>query len=253
MLEQLPEIPEPEWLSESSRTSMVGSPLPIDDVLRDSLYYPSSEFDGDPVRHLGGNVLSFIYVDYGQDRESLQHALDSPGFLGYEVLATREVEEHELVPRGWTPAPPSREDGNPQRFLSFMKRPFCTWAIMQRLANRSASHGPRRFSLLYLCADGVAAFQALYVANRAVPAYIAIIQPGHAFGANWTDFEDPNRIFARSVLGNPAGSPKYLLHGGDGERERYPRACWPRYSERICFLERARGGTLGLWAEPNRS
>jgi len=38
------------------------------------------------------------------------------------------------------------------------KPPFCVWLIMERKQDVAESHGSLRFSLLYLCADGVAAY-----------------------------------------------------------------------------------------------
>lgn len=128
-----------------------------------------------------------------------------------------------------------------------MKTPFCSWSILERSNDFPPSHGPRRFSFLYLCADGVAAFQALYVANRALPAIVAIIQPGHGFGMNWTNFTDPEKIFAQSVLENPAGKPTILLYGGIGRRSFYEQPCWPEYTKRVCFLRKAGGGSIGVW------
>ncbi len=104
-----------------------------------------------------------------------------------------------------------------------------------------------RFSLLYLCADGAAAYQALYIANAIAPKAIAVIQPGHSFGGNWTNFEDPQQILARTVAANPAGKPEFLLYGGYGSRDYYRQPCWPEYSEHVCFLDKHDGGTIGLW------
>ena len=247
MIEQLPIVEEPEWLSRVDPATIQGVELPLDGILQDSLYYPSSSFDGDPVRYLAGNVLSFVYVDYSEGREDLDDALTNPGFRGYAVIAKRNVTEKELAPRGWTPSFPSPADGDPSRYCDWMKKPFCLWIILQRLPEIPASHGPHRFSLLYLCADGVAAFQALYVTNGKFPAFVAIIQPGHGFGGNWTDFTDPDKIFARSVLQNPAGNPRVVLYGGIGPRSFYRQPCWPDYFELICSLYKAGGGRIGIW------
>ena len=247
MIEQLPIVEEPEWLSRVDPSLIQDVEFPLDGVLRDSLYYPSSSFDGDPVRYLAGNVLSFVYVDYGNSRQELTDALVSPGFWGYEVIAKRKVTEGELVPRGWTPSFPSTADGDPSRHRDWLKKPFCSWVILQRLMEMPASHGPHGFSLLYLCADGVAAFQALYVANGKTPVCVAVIQSGHGFGGNWTNFEDPNQIFARSVLQNPAGKPRIMLYGGIGRRNSYRRSCWSNYSELLCFLDKTSGGSIGVW------
>ena len=55
------------------------------------------------------------------------------------------------------------------------RRPFATWMVFERLPEFGEDHGPKRFSLLYLCADGVATYQALYWTHGVHPRAIAII------------------------------------------------------------------------------
>ncbi|MCY4274203.1 MAG: hypothetical protein OXE41_02235, partial [Gammaproteobacteria bacterium] len=123
------------------------------------------------------------------------------------------------------------DDGDPRKHENDIKPFFCYWAIFQRCANRSAHHGPDRFSLLYICADGVAVFRSLYIQNAIVPKAIAIIQPGHGFGGNWTNFEDHEKVLGRSVLNdNLGGGPEFLLNGGAGGRGLSNDCnCWPDY------------------------
>lgn len=247
MLNQLPEIAVPSWLNNLSPTTIRNGSFPLQEFLQNSLYYPASGFDGDPIRYLAGNILSFIYVDYGHAEDEFMDALGSPGFRGYDLVATRPVIEQELAPNGWNPILPARIDGDPFRYRDRTKNPFYSWSVFQRRDDVPVNHGPSRFSLLYLCADGVAAFQALYIANAAVPKAVAVIQPGHAFGGNWTDYTDPKQIFARSVLENPSGRPTFLLYGGIGKRDYYRQSCWPDYQAHICFVDKV-GGTIGIWS-----
>jgi len=249
MIEQLPTVEKPEWLSGIDSTNFREAPFPLADILRSSLYYPSASFDGDPVRYFAGNVVSFVFVDCGKSEEELAKELVDPryGFRGYEVIASRRVTEKELAPHGWNPSFPTPADGDSSRYCDWRKNPFCSWNILQRLDEFPESHGPHRFSLLYLCADGVAAFQALYIANRASPAIVAVIQPGNGFGGNWTNFEDPKGILATSVTNIPCGKPEVLLFGGIGRRNFYRKACWSDYSEFVCFLDKAGGGSIGVW------
>jgi hypothetical protein len=211
------------------------------------LYYPSSGFDGDPIKYLAGNFLSFIYVDYGRTRDEFISVLDNPGVRGYEQIVMRPVTEHELTPRGWKPIRPTYTDGNPSRHSDWIKEPFCYWCVFQRSTDVPITHGPDRFSLLYLCADGVAAFQALYHANGKAPKAVAVIQPGTAFGFNWTDFEDPTKIFARTILNNRSGQPQFLLFGGIGIRDFYRESCWPEYQDFVVFVHKSGGGSIGVW------
>jgi hypothetical protein len=258
VLRQLSLQPTPDWLA-GSADSLLQRDLPIRELLQDSLYYPSCALDGDPVRVLGGNVLSFVYVDYGIPADLLKAALIH-GFRGYRMVATRQVREDELVPHGWRPKLPMPEDGDPEsRYRRLEWNPFCIWSVFERLDRFDASHGPERFSLLYLSADGAAAFQALYGGNECCPLAVAVIQPGHLmFGGNWTDFTDPEKIFCRSVLDNAAGRPDILLFGGYGNRNRYRSPCWPDYARLVTFAEksffyqhgRAYGGSIGVWVGP---
>ena len=237
----IPEIaPEsmPAWLA--TATEPLGC-LPIREVLTASVYYPACGFDGDLVKYLAGNFHSFVYVDYGVGREAVINNIQ--GFRGYRVAARRDVTERELTPDGWTPQLLRQSDGNPHARSDWVRPPFGVWCIQERTDEYGPEHGPERFSLLYIGGDGIATFQALYHGNGVAPAAVAVIQPGTGFGGNWTDFEDPGRVFARSVLGNPAGVPEYLLSGGWGNGEFYRRPCWPEYPVPIRVLH----GRLRLW------
>lgn len=246
MAAQLPRVKSPAWLMKLSADSMKDGPLPLDRILGGSLFYPASGFDGDPIRHLSGSVRSFVYADYGYEQDEFVRALDGPEFRGYEILAMREIDEAELAPHGWHLPPGPFWDGEPN--AAVVKPPFFVWVVMEGPDNFSADYGPRRISLLYLCIDGVKTFQTLYVERGLSPKAIAIIQPGESFGGNYTDFKDPERSLGRAVLGNSAGMPQFLLYGGYGTRDDYGWPCWPEYSERIRFIEKSGGGSVGVWS-----
>lgn len=241
----LPARPLPEWLKKIKGDS----PFDINNILKNSLYYPSSALDGDPVRYLGGYIHSFVYVDYGVKKARLVNNLYDrlEGFKGYDVLFTRDMREKDLVPNGWTPVELHKSDGDPMEYRKNMVTPYAVWTVLQRKENYSDSHGPERFSLLYIAGDGAATFNALYHANKTYPDIVAVIQPGEAFGFNWTNFRDEKGIFGRLVLKNPYGKPEYLLYGGWGSD--YKPACWEEYSELIRYwkLDKETGGELGLW------
>ena len=109
MISQLPKISVPDWLAKISQSTITIDPFPLTQLLEDSLYYPSSGFDRDPVKYLSGNILSFIYVDYGRSHDEFENEIIKRGFRGYECVATRSVTEQELTPRGWRPRQPDRD------------------------------------------------------------------------------------------------------------------------------------------------
>ena len=230
----LPRLEIPQWLRCVKDEPEGAQPFPLREILRDSLYYPASGLQGAPVQYLAGSILSFVYVDYGIRRDEFRRELESVGFKGYRLVTLRSVSEGELAPRGWPSIQCSLGDGDPESHRDWIKPFYCDWAVLQRCAGYADEHGPDRFSYLFVCADGVAAFQALYVQNLAAPRAIAIIQPGAGFGMNWTDFADPEKILGRTVLGNASGRPRLLLNGGRGGRGLdNARPWWPGYESPV--------------------
>ena len=243
----LPVLVTPNWLLDQTPETMEREPFPLLDLLKDSLYYPASSFDGSPVKYFGGHFLSFVYVDYGRTRDEFMEDLNNRGFDGYDLVGFRSVTEEQLAPQGWRPTPPTLQDGDPSLYRDWIQEPFCIWSVFRRREGVPERHGPYRFSLLYLCADVVAAFQALYVTNAMAPGAVAIIQPGTGFGGNWTDFRNPERILARSVLRNAGGAPKILLYGGIGPLEGYQQGCWPEYHRHVCTFSTPGGRHISVW------
>ena len=227
MIEQIPGLAPRAWLMKLTAETMANDPFPLYEVLQDSLYYPGAGTDGKPVRWLAGNTCSFVYTDYGVSRSRLLNALNDEhsGFRGYRILCLRDVTMKELVPNGWTPTLPRSCDENPRAWSEHFSKPFCIWTILERLSDYPAEHGPERFSLLYLCGEGVASYQALYNSNCVKPKILFLIQ--HGFGGNWTNFENQNAIFARSVAANPAGMPDWLV--GRCRSKQEGQSYWSRY------------------------
>lgn len=205
-------------LNELTPETIAHGEFPVRALLYNSVYYPASAFDGGVIRDCNVNrkdweILSFVYCDYMETEEAL-HLTDTP--RGYRLLGERQLKEEELVPNGWTPELPPNL--NTQRYQYTVRhfanrRPFATWMVFERLSEFGEDHGPKRFSLLFLCADGVAAYQALYWTHGVHPRAIAIIQPGTGFGGNWTDFFKKDDSFYWTVSHNPAGMPDYVYCG----------------------------------------
>jgi len=221
MLTVFPNVQEPEWLTDISQENISTHQITIVKLLENSLYYPSSGSDGVPISKFAGPIRSFIYVDYGFTREELYKKFK------YNIIATRQLTKSELIPNGWQPNWHS-SDGDPSRYLNSRIQPFCEWIIFEINGIRC--------SLLFLCADGVATYQALYKNNRIAPKIIAMIQTGVIHG-NWTNYSDPNAILHKTVFSLDSITPEYLFHGGYhqllGDKLYFRQPCWPEYPEKI--------------------
>ncbi len=244
----LPAKNVPLWLSSTDALKMQTEPFPREALLAGSLYYPACGSDGGPVKYLSRWFQSFVYVDYHYNREDFLFELQNRPFSRYRVLGTRRVTMAELAPRAGASAALTRDELEraSYNYKSYAKEPFCEWVVMERLETAPKDSEPKRFSLLYLCADGAAAYQALYVSNSLHAGAIAVIQSGYGFGRNWTDYTDPRGPLSRVVMGNPAGTPEIYLSGGFGQRARLP-APWPEYSSHLGWYDYHTNGNVGVW------
>lgn len=264
--ERLPETERPSWLAQGAMSAC----MPLGDLLPDSVYYPASGLDGDPLLYLGHHFWSFIYVDYGLGHETVVNCFASGRFWGYRVVGQRTVDEKELgTSRGGPDLSGSTARGARPDLRRETQTSFCEWLLLER--SYGDDRPPELMSLLFLGGEGVTAYQRLYTAQGFRPACVAIIQPGGPpQGAsslpcdNWTYFPDPHGVLAEVVEQNPAGTPRFLLYGGRGRPEYYRTACWPAYRSLVTGpLEKTRGqpfpcardhreGAISIWerAEP---
>ncbi len=194
---------------------VLSQPLPIGELLENSLYYPSSDFDGRVVKFFSKRTNSFVFCDYGVGENALFQEMNH--FYGYQVLAHRPLTMEELVPNGWKmKLPPQFNMTEYYSQRDFIKGPFAHWIVYDRLKEFTDDHGAKRFSLIYIGGEGVATYQALYWSNKKCPKILAIIQPGHGFGFNWANFGDPDGPLEWVVYNNRYGRPDTILYGGSG-------------------------------------
>ncbi len=207
------------WLAELTAETIEHGPLPLKQLLENSLYYPSAGFDGGVIKDCNtigseNQITSFIYCDYAVGEQAFLDQRDS--FLGYACMGSRRVSLNELVPHTWSPVSPPKFNLNEYTQYQDSWSPFVQWAVYERLPSKDRSYGPDRFSLLYVGGEGVASYQALYWSNKQRPKALAIIQPGHAFGLNWTDFTQKSGPLHWVVTNNPDGVPPIVYYGGAG-------------------------------------
>ena len=141
---------------------IIMEPVPIEQLLRDCLFYPDSGLDGEIIRSCNRSfdrdrIVSFIYADPAVCRQDFLDEMDS--FTGYKILATQAFKDEDF---GIDHSPVS----------SSRAQPFSQWIVYQRLPGYGAEFGPERFSLLFFGggdADGVFMFNSLFVSRRMAP------------------------------------------------------------------------------------
>ncbi|RAV74411.1 hypothetical protein DBT54_10310, partial [Aerococcus loyolae] len=150
----------------------------------------------------------------------------------------KSLTERDLAPLGWHPTVP-------EHFNEQLRPPFGGWYVFERRNNFDETHGPSRFSLIYFWAEGVDAYQHLYIKNGCAPLVLAVIQPGPGTGGPRTDFKNPDGYLAEAVLQADVNTmPQYLLCGGNGMD--YRESFWPQqYPIPVEYFGLAGGN--GIW------
>jgi hypothetical protein len=231
-----------DWKDETIAKSLGGqSAFPLQAVLKGSLYYPASGFDGSLVRHANAlKVNSFIHVDTFATEDDFDVAMAHDAFRGYSIFGQRILTQNDLTPNGWRPEIPREfEEHLRIPYVDAMRMAnanpgtsFARWTIFKRDPELSDDHGPASFSLLHIRGEGVATYQAMYSEQRILPKIVAIVRPGTGFGGNYSIFEE----FLYGVMKmHPLGMPPELLEWHYRDRaDRITSAPWTEmYPERL--------------------
>lgn len=169
--------PQPEWLdlAESASDPEVRRAL-IQGFLQSRIvYYPASGQDGHPVKlfNQAHAAHAYVYADLGYTREEVERSVTPHpasrrrGFRGYRVLTCLDLRPEELAP--WPPRYHVRPGEAPDQSRLLQRiEPFALLCIFERLPEYGDDHGARRFAVLFLCADGFAACDALFCQPGAI-------------------------------------------------------------------------------------
>lgn len=223
-------------LLEVSQENIGSMPFPLKDVFEGSLYYPASGFDGSPIRHWHLGVNSFVYVDLLIDESTYERELLRHGsFRGYRVIAHRNLLSNELVPNGFKPSPPASANAlsimrAQQSAGANIKNSFAIWSILERDDALGEQHGPKRFSLLHVRAEGAATYQAIYQSNGLLPSVVASIRPGTGYGGNYDEFSN---VLLDTMLLHPNGLPAQLILWRGRGWGCYEAEPWSKYYEEV--------------------
>lgn len=258
MIKVLQHHPIPDWLN----NYRAGDPINFSDVFRDSIYYPACGFDGDVMSLCMGYSHSFVYVDnlclwssVGKD-DVYQFINDSNTFGAFNRVFQAEFSKKDLIGQHpFQKEPLQYADGDPGCGLE-PKDFFAILTIFEpKRGNRTYAHSDRATKLhvyeplafLYVCDDGCFSYQDFYYSHNVSPRGVAIIQPGDAFGGNWTSYYSRDQIFGRIVMNNPIGIPEILISGGrDSRGGHFREITWPEYSKRLYYSRLCKKG-LAVW------
>lgn len=180
--------PVPEWLAQFGANSEFDS---SDFFASRIVFYPGAGFDGHAVEVFGSthSAHCFVYADYGIDQTALELELghEKYAFRGYSSLCRVSLTQRQLTPQNWTSHVRPGEVPDYHFAQATKERPYGFVEILARNPEFDEAHGAARLAILFLGADGVATYDALFCQDHSQPLYAALLQD-HGFGGGYTNF-----------------------------------------------------------------
>jgi hypothetical protein len=230
MIFELESLDTPTWLE----TVKPNDELPLHGILERSLFYGAAGLDETPVRFLAGNVHSFVYADYSVSKHDfladlLGRGRDS-GFRTYRQVFSHDVPLEELWPADYRQPIPRPQ--NMRLISSESPERWAHWSVWE------CTHEHRRFSFLYIGAEQSDVYQNVYNRLGHKPHILSIIAPGNGLGGGWESCDSVGSHYHTVASAGSAGTPDYLLYGGNGGPHYYEKPCWPEMfaPQKICRL-----------------
>lgn len=177
------------------------------------VFYPGHGRDGHPVKLFGASHSAhcFVYADYYVERDALEDSLSNLDprfhrrFRGHHTLARLNLSQTDLTPHGWRQHAVLSCPPNMGRDTS----PFGFVEILERDDGLDDQHGAQRLAILFLGADGIATYDALFCQqNGALAPFAALIQD-HGFAGNYDKFGEGGLLERMAMQCQVL--PKFLL------------------------------------------
>ena len=239
----------PEWL----KAYQPGKTRPLADFLKSRIvYYPGSGIDGDPVEVFGASHSAhcFVYADYWLPKDELTKELHTHGFRGYDILDEVSFSEREVMDAiPWRRHFLSEEEmraaanGTAEMRQVNHPSPYALLTILERKSIFGDDHGPERLAILFLGADGIATYEAVF-ANGNAPQFFGFLLQDHGWGGNYDRFGRGGlleKIMTRSNV-----FPHFVLTVHDRLYDGYARVEWadPAGSRGRCLFYKEDMGCL---------
>ena len=231
MIKELGKFDPPEWLMADEFV------FDIKEIIKDSMFYPRSRLDIEPINYLFGNVYSFIYTDYGLGY-SPKGVFTNNAFIDFEMIHCESI-SHEVFNTfdeeflyGY-PEDDELEDfkygifdmyNHPYKYDDAFKTIYdrkqpkqkefrCTWMIYQNSCGR-------RFSILYFESEPMLVYQVIYYLNGSSPKIVMLMYPEEReeyeeYEENdeplyWSDYTVEDGHFGRQILNRRIEIEDYL-------------------------------------------
>lgn len=227
MIKELGKFDPPEWLMADEFV------FDIKKIIKDSMFYPRSRLDTEPINYLFGNVYSFIYADYGISFW-FQDTFTDNKFIDFEIIYSENIghEVFNTFDEEYLYGEPDDEQmkdfsygifdmyNHPYKLEDEFKSIYdykhpkqsvfgCKWLIYENSCGR-------RFSILYFESEPMLVYQTIYFLNESAPKIVMLMYPEEQEEYDeyeepryWSDYTVEDGHFGRLMLNEKFKAEEY--------------------------------------------
>ena len=171
----------------------------IEEFLKKSVYYPCSHFHWKPIESVGSICSNYLYADAAVNYEELQENISEDSIDGYSLIRQEDIRLENLLCGEY-------QVENQHGF--YWEMSFAVHFLFRRLPGYQPERNPKYINLVFTDGEGVAIFNSVYASRNISPVCLVYIRcMGHGAG----NYDDYPELLDRSMKGNPAGLPRFLL------------------------------------------
>lgn len=214
-------------LDNLTENDILHKPVPLTQLLENSVYYPFSWTDGRPIRLANTlfrrqfhEVNSFVYCDFFMDEQRCMQEMDT--LCGYHPIAIRKLTPREYQVKDFKVELSSNDEGHYFTTCcghddSDYPKQFAIWCVLERNQTKDSLHGPMRLSILYFGGrnnEALAVYQQLYMMRHISPICVCFIQCFTGMSGNWGGSPlRPDGSWARMFRRHKDVVPEWLMVG----------------------------------------
>jgi hypothetical protein len=181
--------------------------MDIKTFLENSVYYPACGFDATPIKYLGKMFSNFVYADFIPSYYELDYNISKNGLRGYYKTYNSFINAEELFGMSWKKFIEKNKD--------LVSKLRFEWE--DPFAKIYSFGGANSIHLLYIKSEGISAYKYLYSQRDIAPKCLVTINPGLAFGGNFSEYPG----ILTNLIKSTGKFPEYQFYDTQFAREFY--------------------------------
>jgi hypothetical protein len=239
MLDKIDKIDPPDWL--------MSNEFKFDhlNVIKDSLFFPQSALNIYPINVFFENVYSFIFTDFGIERSRFLDVISKYAFIDFNIIHHSQLlhsdfdyhkiedifgEYYSFFDIENHPFRNYVQESSFSKISKMKHETYFDWLIFENSAGK-------RFSFLYISAEPIAVYFALYSLLDQAPKIVVLDNLARRMFQDWVMYANECDLFARILLNCEPEAVKKNKHTPEYLAKTEAVDDWESYPHLVCDID----------------